>query len=65
MLPAADFATLKAAMLAHPLKYRRNTLDAGKFGSTSGWSILFTTAGLARVCSSPLFSVGARLQPPA
>ena len=54
-LPAATFAKLRASVLAHPLRWRANGLDADNFGKTSGWVIYFNSQGVDAVCSSPLF----------
>lgn len=54
LLPAGDFESLKAALSAHPLRHRSNGIN----DVTSGWSMVFTADGLAKMCGSPLFQVG-------
>jgi hypothetical protein len=55
-LPAAAFASLRAAVLAHPLRWRANGLDADNFGKTTGWVLYFNAQGVELLCASPLFA---------
>ncbi|KAI8471884.1 MAG: hypothetical protein J3K34DRAFT_458129 [Monoraphidium minutum] len=52
VLPAADFASLKAALTAHPLRHRPNGIN----DVTSGWSLLVTAPrGVDKLCGSEMF----------
>lgn len=55
LLPQIIFETLRNSLLSHPLRDRASA-KAHKHGATSGFSLIFNTAGVKVVQESPLFT---------